>query len=165
MGKILCTVSDIRQLPIAYQRRIPPAFLDENGHVNVQYYLQLMEQGVKHFYQQAGLGDIYARADVYGNFALEQHIRYFAEILQGETVTVHMRLLELKPKRSYIMGFLVNSSQEKLAAVVELVALNVAMAQRRAAPYPAEAYAALQAFLREHSRLAWPAPTCGVMGL
>ena len=163
MTRVETTLSQIRQLEASCVIRIPGDFLDENQHVNVQYYLHLVELGLSQLFAQISLGELYAAADVYGNFALEQHIRYFAEILLEQQVSAHIRLIELSPKRAYFMGFLVNDSSEKLAAIVEIVMMNVDMSIRRGAPFPAQAFAELEALLARHKRLAWPAPVCGIM--
>ncbi len=164
MTRVRTTLEEIRQLDRAYQRRIPRDFLDENEHVNVQYYLHLVEQGLGALFDGVGLGAVYAQADVYGNFALEQHIRYLAELLLDDLVSVHIRLLELTPKRAYFIGFLVNETREQLAATVELVMMNVDIVQRRGAPFPDPAGSRLQALQAQHSNLPWDAPVCGVMG-
>ncbi len=164
MTRVTTTLEEIRQLDKAYQRRIPREFLDENEHVNVQYYLHLVEQGLGAVFGDVGLGAVYAQADIYGNFALEQHIRYLSELLLDDLVSVHIRLLELTPKRAYFIGFLVNDSRDQLAATVEIVMMNVDIAQRRGAPFPAAAGLRLRALRVQHSKLPWAAPVCGVMG-
>ena len=163
MSRITTTLAQVRQLEKYHEQSIPRAYLDENDHVNVQYYLRLVEKGLGAVFQEVGLGQIYAAADPYGNFALEQHIRYFAEILVDDRVAVHIRLIELSSKRAYFMGFLINETREQLAAIVEVVMMNVAMSQRRGAPFPAAAHARLSEMLARHERLSWPAPVCGVM--
>ena len=136
MSRIPITLAEVRQLHSYYERTIPPAYLDENDHVNVQYYLRLVEKALGAVFDEVGMGQMYAAADPYGNFALEQHIRYYAEILADDRVAVHIRLIELASKRTYFMGFLVNETREQLAAIVEIVTMNVAMSQRRGAPFP-----------------------------
>ena len=163
MNRITTTLAEVRQLDSVYECTIPRAFLDENDHVNVQYYLRLVENGLGALFHQTGLGQIYATADTFGNFALEQHIRYLAEILVDDSVGVYIRLIELSPKRAYFMGFLVNETREQLAAVVEVVMMNVAMTQRRGAPFPPGPFARLEAILARHRQLPWRAPVCGVM--
>ncbi|MYD09523.1 MAG: thioesterase [Chloroflexi bacterium] len=163
MSRNPITLADVRQLDRFYERTIPRAYLDENNHVNVQYYLRLVEKALGAVFGEVGLGQIYAAADPYGNFALEQHIRYFAEILVDDRVAVHIRLIEVSSKRAYFMGFLVNETREQLAAVVEVVTMNVDMSQRRGAPFPAAPYARLAEMLARHEQLPWPAPVCGVM--
>ena len=165
MTRIKTSLSEIRQLERAYELTIPQDFLDENSHVNVQYYLHLVERGLAKIFERVGLGEVYAAADTYGNFALEQHIRYFAEILLDERVSVYIRLVDLSAKRAYFMGFLVNETREQFSASVEVVMMNVDMTERLGAAFPADSYRELETMLRRHQELKWTAPICGVMGV
>ena len=165
MSRISTSLTEIRQLDKVYARRIPREFLDENAHVNVQYYVHLVERGLGVIFDQVGMGAAYAAADVFGNFALEQHIRYLAEILLDAWVAVHIRLIDLSPKRAYFMGFLVDDTREQLAATVEVVMMNVDIQRRRGTPFPNAVSARLADLLARHNELPWPAPVCGVMGV
>lgn len=163
MAQISTSLAEIRQLERAYETTIPRAFLDENQHVNVQYYLHLTEQGLGEIFRRVGLGERYAAADEIGNFALEQHIRYFAELLQDDRVSVYIRLVDLSPKRAYFLAFLVNDTRDELAATVELVMMNVDIKRRRGTPFPSAAQANLDELLARHRSLPWRPPVCGVM--
>ena len=164
MNRILTTLAEIRQLDRVHETTIPREFLDENQHVNVQYYVHLVERGLVEVFRRIGLGELYASADEIGNFALEQHIRFLAELLLGDRISVFIRLVGLTPKRAYFMGFLVNETREELAATVEVVMMNVDIKQRRGAPFPTPALGQLDNLLMQHRNLPWPAPVCGVMG-
>lgn len=163
MTQVSTTLDEIRLLDRVYAMTIPNAFLDENRHVNVQYYVHLVERGLGEVFRRVGLGERYAAADDIGNFALEQHIRYLSELLLNDQVSVYIRLIDLTPKRAYFMGFLVNDAREALAATVEVVMMNVDIALRRGAPFPPAAKARLDALLATHRELPWAAPVCGVM--
>ena len=165
MSRYSVSLDEIRQLDRQFQQTIPAEYMDENRHMNVQYYLRVVEGGISAFYIQAGMGDLYERADLYGNYALEQHIRYFAEVLQGDLVSVYVRLLDLSPKHAHFMGFLVNETREQLAASVEAIAMNVDMKIKRGAPFPSEVFSNLEQILNAHQSLPWEAPACGVMRL
>ncbi len=156
-------LQDIRQLEIMHRQRIPAAYMDENSHMNVQFYVYVAEQGLSGLLRRVGLGEQYAAADKFGNFALEQHIRYYAEILTGHQVSVYIRLIGLSPKRCYLMAFLINDTREQLAATVEIVMMNIDMSLRRGAPFPPEPKAALDALYQKQRALRWDAPVCGVM--
>jgi len=163
MAQIRTSLAEIRQLESAYEMTIPRAFLDENQHVNVQYYVHLVERGLGEIFHRVGLGERYAAADEIGNFALEQHIRYLAELLQGDRVSVYIRLVDLSPKRAYFLAFLLNDTREELAATVEVVMMNVDVKLRRGRPFPTVAKANLDALLARHRGLAWDPPVCGIM--
>ena len=72
--------------------------MDENSHMNVQFYVHVAEQGLSECLRRVGMGELYAAADKFGNFALEQHIRYYAEILTGDQVSVHVRVIDVIAK-------------------------------------------------------------------
>jgi len=163
MPKTQASLNDIRQLERMHQQRIPSAFMDENSHMNVQFYVHVAELGLGEFLRRVGLGELYAAADKFGNFALEQHIRYYAEILTGDQVSVHARLIDVSPKRCYVICFLINDTREQLAATVEVVMMNIDMTRRRGAPFPQEAKVALDILQARHRGLRWEAPVCGVM--
>lgn len=163
MAQISASLAEIRQLKRAYETTIPRAFLDENQHVNVQFYVHLAERGLGEIFRRAGLGERYAAADEIGNFALEQHIRYLAELLQDDQVSVYVRLVDLSPKRAYFLAFLVNDTRDELASTVEVVMMNVDIARRRGTPFPAAAKAKLDELLARHRALPWSPPVCGVM--
>ncbi len=159
----IITLEQIRQLDKATTRTIPELFRDENGHMNVQYYVHLFEGGVWHLLQRIGMTEDYLQAHQMGNFALEQHLRYLAEIHIGDTVSVYVRVVGLSPKRQHIIGFIVNDTREQLAATVEAVGMNIDMRQRRGAPFPKDVKAKFDALLEMHSKLDWDAPICGLM--
>ncbi len=163
MAQISTSLAEIRKLECAYETTIPLAFLDENQHVNVQYYVHLAERGLGEILRRVGLGERYAAADEIGNFALEQHIRYFAELLQDDQVSVYIRLVDLSPKRAYFLAFLVNDTRDELAATVEVVMMNVDIKRRRGTSFPSEAKANLDELLARHRALPWRPPVCGVM--
>lgn len=163
MSQIRTTLAEIRQLERAYKTTIPQAFLDENQHVNVQYYLRLVELGLGEVFRRVGLGERYAAADEIGNFALEQHIRYLAELLHKDDVSVYIRLVDLSPKRAYFIGFLVNDGREQLAATIEVVMMNVDIVRRRGAAFPPQAKRNLDALLTAQRNLPWAPPVCGIM--
>ena len=59
MSRITTTLSEIRQLDLAHEQTISPDYLDENQHVNVQYYVNLVERGLSNIFDRVGLGAVY----------------------------------------------------------------------------------------------------------
>ena len=163
MPKTTVSLEQIRQLEPLYRQAVPPAFMDENRHMNVQFYLHFADGGISAFYRKVGMGERYAKADEQGNFALEQHLRYLAEVLEGDVISVHLRLIGLSAKRTHTLAFMVNDKRDQLAAIVEAVAMNVDMRRRRGCPFPSDAMSNMSALLQRHNALAWSAPVCGFM--
>ena len=57
MNRIPTTLAEIRQLDRVHKTTIPREFLDENQHVNVQYYVHLVERGLGEIFRLVGLGE------------------------------------------------------------------------------------------------------------
>lgn len=159
----MISLQQIRQVAKAYSRTIPEEFRDEMGHMNVQYYVHLFDMMVRWLYGQAGLTDEFMVQEQVGSFALEQHLRYLAEVQIGAEVSLYPRILGLSPKRIHIMGFMLNDTQEKLASTIEVVGMNIDMRQRRGAPFLPQIAANLDAIYQGHAALEWSAPVCGFM--
>ena len=159
----MITLPQLEPLLQVYQETIPASYLDKMGHMNVRYYVGIFDEATWRFFTRLGMDPVYFRSTNNGMFALEQHIRYLAEVCQGETVIVHARLLGRSTKRIHFMHFMINATTGKLAATLEVVGSHVDTSQRRSSPIPEPVTAQIDAILIEHGRLDWAAPICGVM--
>ena len=68
-------------------------------------------------------------------FALEQHLTYRREVLVGDEVAVHLRLLARSEKLVHLVSYLVNHTRQEVAASMEALEAYVAYDTRRAAPF------------------------------
>lgn len=157
------TPDEVRQLQRLMQVTVPPDWEDENGHVNVQFYMKLYDKGGRPLMDILGMDDSYFSERRHGVFDLEHHISYFSEIHVGESVSVHARLLDRTAKRFHGIVFIVNDSRDQLACTLEFVASGADLEARRTAPYPDDIAAALDRVIAEHRKISWHAPVCGVM--
>lgn len=156
-------IAQVDELPILLERVIPPEWQDLNGHVNVRHYLELYDAASWPRLAEFGLD---ARAFVeqrQGLFDLEHHLWYLDEMHVGDTVTVHWRFLARTAKRFHGVMFIVNRTRGRLASVFEYLSTGANLDTRRTAPLPSGFASRLDMLIAEHARLAWPAPTCGVL--
>ena len=154
---------DYAQLPITNQKTIPEEYIDLMGHMNVMWYTHLFDTATFNFFEMFGFGREYHTQTGKGSFALEQHLRYLAEVRQGESITIRTRALGRSAKRFHFMHFMLHDASGKLAATTELVGSHVDMSLRRTSPLPEDIAAGFDAILAEHTRIEWPAPVCGAM--
>jgi acyl-CoA thioesterase FadM len=63
-----------------YRITVPETFLDENGHMNVRYYLHVFDDAGYPFVAQFGLTPQYHQQHNTGGFDLEHHIHYPADL-------------------------------------------------------------------------------------
>jgi acyl-CoA thioester hydrolase len=147
----------VRELPLLHEVTVPPEYEDVNGHMSIGHYMGIHDAAAMPFFATLGIDG--------GIMDLEHHLFYFAEVLVGDVVAVHSRILAHSENAVHGMWFLLDRTRDRLANTLEWISLFVDLDTRRPAPFPAGAAAELDRQI-EHSRaLAWDAPVCDVIGL
>lgn len=157
------TLDNLTALAPIYRTVIPPEYEDENGHMNMRWYLAIFDDAGYPLAASLGLTPEFHAQRNTGGFDLEHHLHYLSEVAVGDTVAIYARLLDRSAKRIHYMMFMVNETRGALAAIFECVNSFADLAVRRTAPYPEEISRRIDALLAEHRRLGWDAPECGVM--
>lgn len=157
------SLRQITQLPSFHRAIIPEAFLDVMGHINIRHYMGLFDDAAWEFFAAFGMTEDFFFSTTSGAFALEQHIRYLAEVHLGETVVIHTRVNGRTAKRIHFIHFMINETTGKLAATLEVVASHANRETRRTTPFPDAIAAQIDQLLAKHSHLIWQPPLCGVM--
>lgn len=165
MTVALPTYEQVRALPCAMEITVPDSFGDHNGHMNVRNYLGLHDDAGFRYVTGLGFGDAYIKRERRGFFDLEQHLRYHTEVLVGDRVAVHPRLLARSEKVVHVMSFLLNVTNRQLANTFEVAMAHVDLEARRTTPFRGPTAAELDRRLQADARLGWHAPTCGSIGV
>jgi acyl-CoA thioester hydrolase len=159
------TIDQVMGLPALVEATVTPDFIDENGHMNIRHYLELDARSTSVLVDQLGIDHAYRRDRRMGVFTAEHHLRYFSEMHEGETISVHPRVLARSAKVVHMMAFLLDRTNRRLANTLELVLVHVDMDTRRPVPMPDDIASGFDRWLAEDARLPWAAPVCGVMGV
>ncbi|MEM7346643.1 MAG: thioesterase family protein [Chloroflexota bacterium] len=157
------TVPQVEQLPLYHRETISEKHLDVMGHLNIRWYMALFDEGAWHFFSTFGMDQDYYENQQGGGFALQQFVRYLAEVRVGETITIRIRMLARSSKRIQFMSFMVNETTGKLAATLESLGAHADMTIRRTAPYPDHIATKIDAIIDNQNQLGWDAPVCGVI--
>lgn len=157
------TLNQLDPLPIIYQGIVPADYLDVMGHMNVRHYLSLFDEAAWEFFVGFGMDQTYYESGQGGAFALQHFINYRAEVHQNDQLTIRGRILGCSAKRVHFMLFMVNDTQDKLAATLESLGSHADLSQRRTSPFPATIAKNIDAILAQHTQLNWQAPICGVI--
>ena len=158
------TVEQVSEIPTMNTLLVPQEFLDENQHMNISHYLTLAARGVGARCDDMGLGQSYIDDRRLTIFTAEHHIHYCAEVLQGQELSVHVRLLERSVKVLHAMAFLVNRSTDALACTLEVALVHVGMDTRRPEAFPEDIASRIDEAIKADA-YSWPSPVCGVMGV
>ena len=135
---------------------VRPEWIDNNGHLNLAYYIVLFDEATDALWAAIGLGDCYRAATNCGTFAVETHTLYKSELLEGDTTTARSLVLGADTKRLHIAHELVRERDRAIAARQELLYLTVDLTLRRSVPWPQPTLATLQAAAAAHATLPRP---------
>ncbi|MGH2583128.1 MAG: thioesterase family protein [Anaerolineales bacterium] len=154
---------DFRQLPLALEATVEPKYLDFLDHMNVMWYIHFFDVAVWNFYNSIGFGRDYHTKTGSGSFAIETHVRYFAELRAGDKFIVYLRALKRNAKLFHFIEFMVRAKDGELAATQELLGVHIDMSTRRSSPMPEDIGRMWDQLIAEHSKLEWEAPVSGAI--
>ena len=147
------------------ERAVPAEWIDYNGHMNVAYYIMAIDQALDRFLEdELGIGELHAARVRQGPYALQAHVQYLGELLEGSKFKVAIRLIDCDAKRIHVFVELIAETGD-LAATCEQMLMNVDLETRRSSPYPDWAQTRMQAMLAEHSKLEMPAQLGASIGI
>jgi acyl-CoA thioester hydrolase len=150
--------------PVETRLAIPPEWTDQNGHMNVAYYVLAFDRATDVFLQRLGLGWP-VLAEGRSIFTLAMNVDYLNEVFAGEAVIIDSRLLDSDTKRLHYYHRMTRERDRTLAATNEIVALHVSMATRRSAPFPDDTMARIRAMKAAHAALPPPPRAGRVLGM
>ena len=122
--------------PAAYDQVVEETFIDQNGHMNIGDYFRLGTWAPWHRLVELGMDETYIPTRGFSFFTVEHHVRYLSELRLGQHFSVHGLLLERTAKTLHGAGVVVDREQDRIACVLEIVYVHIAMAERRAAAFP-----------------------------
>lgn len=156
-------IDELMHLPCFARATIPPEYHDVMEHMNIRWYMALFDEAAFELGVSFGMTHEYYVTKNSGFFALQQFIHYYAEVRAGDTVGVHTRILGRSEKRIHFMHFMVNETEDVLAATCENLAAHVDRTIRHMSVFPDEIAAHIDKLLTEHEKLSWDAPISGVI--
>ncbi len=152
---LLCTHSD----------RVVPAWIDYNGHMNVTYYVVLMDRAMDGFLAHVGIGEAYLKQQNKSTFALDVRICYRRELRVDMPVRCLSQLFDFDAKRFHVGHYVTHAEEGWTAAYSEWVGVHIDMATRKSAPMPPEATERLTALHAIHRAIPRPAELDRPFGL
>ena len=133
---------------LQYEGVVLPEWIDNNGHMNLAYYVVLFDKATDLLFDAIGLGDPYRAATGNATFAAESHTSYQREVRVGERVRVVPYLLGADRKRVHYFHEMFHAVEGHRIATQELLSLHIDMSIRRVAPVPDEVHERIQAAVR-----------------
>jgi len=148
-----------------YRDVVRPEWIDNNGHMNVGYYLVVFDYATDAFFRWVGLDDAHRRAAGVTTFCLEAHVTYHREVLAGDPLRFTTLLLGHDDKRIHYFHEMHHATAGYLAATNELMSLHVSQATRRGAPMAATVRERLASIQVVHDAVPRPSQVGRSIGL
>lgn len=135
--------AQLSEMPVTTSLVVGTEHLDPNNHMNVLHYLDFGSQAMWKQVSSLGMDENYIAESNSTTFVAEQHVQYFAETYLDEVINISAIVVARGEKSLHLAAFLLNSTQAKLACVVESAAVHVDFTTRRPAPFPSDIAAAI----------------------
>ena len=121
--------------------------------MNVAYYTLVFDHAVDAFFDYIGLGETYRERGSGSTFAVEQHITYNREVVEGDALRCETRLIGFDGKRIHHYHEMFHATAGYLAATTEFLSLHVDLSIRRVTPLPDAILKTLGELLTAHETL------------
>jgi acyl-CoA thioester hydrolase len=138
------------------ERRVEPAWIDYNGHMNMAYYNLVFDQALDVVFDELGIGAAYVRDGGGSCFTVEIHVTYIQELKLGDPMRLTFQLLDWDEKRLHFFGAMYHAQEGYLAATSEQLSLHVDMTTRKAGPLPPAAQQRIAEMMQSHRHLDVP---------
>jgi len=135
---------------------VKPEWIDANGHMNVAYYVLAFDLGVDALWESFGITTEYIEHSYGSTFAVESHITYQQELLEGDPFFVTAQILAFDNKRIHQFQRLYHAEKKFLAATGEWMNLHVDLEKRRVSQWPESILAKLAEHSREQADQSYP---------
>lgn len=153
--RALPTYDEAVVLPSGSRLTVPADYGDLNGHLNVRNYVAIYDDAEWEIFGGMGIGAEEAAAGIGGVFALEQCLTYRREVLVGEEVSSHVRVVARRGALLHAVSYLLNHTRREVASSMEALEGWVSFESRRLTPFPDRAGRALDALAAEAAGLPW----------
>ncbi len=148
-----------------YRATVLPEWIDENGHLNMGYYVVVFDKATDEFLDYIGLDAAFKEAHDVTTFSVESHVTYQRELRLGDPLRFTTQLLGFDAKRMHYAHEMYHADEGFLASTNELMSFHVSNETRRSAPMAPEIQARLAEIQKAHEKLPVPSYVGRVIGL
>jgi acyl-CoA thioester hydrolase len=141
---------------VTHEGEVLPEWIDVNDHMNVAYYVLAFDYGVDSLWEQFGITEDYMDTARCSTFAVESHIFYVKELLEGDPYIVTAQILACDEKRIHQFQRIYHAEKKYLAATAEWMNLHVNLETRRVCPWPDDILARIMDFAQGQTDQSWP---------
>lgn len=154
-GAATAEPSDLSRPLRLHEARVPPEWVDYNGHATESRYLQVFGDAGDALLRLVGIDAGYLAAGG-SYFTVETHLSHLRETRAGDELHVTTQVLGADCKRLHAFHSLYRTRDGELVATAEQMYLHVDTRAGRAAPAGPEVLARVKRVAAAHAALPWP---------
>jgi acyl-CoA thioester hydrolase len=128
---------------VQWRERVRPDWVDYNGHLSEAYYVLVFGRATDAVMDAIGLDESYRERTDASLFTVEAHVRYLAQVTEGELVEVASSIIGVGKKALRIWHEM--SCEGTVRASEEILALHVDTTSERSVPFPIDVAGAAEA--------------------
>ncbi len=151
--------------PEVWREAIRKEWIDYNGHMNVAYYTLILDHAADALYERIGLGPDYLEHSNCSTFAVEAHITYDRELMEGDEAFCTGRVVGFDEKRIHHYYEMYHGTEGFLASTGEFMTLHVDLSTRKVSPWPDDLRQAISGMYEQQAGLAVPKPVGRALGI
>jgi acyl-CoA thioester hydrolase len=148
-----------------YRAPVEAEWIDDNGHMNVAYYVLMFDRATDALLDRLGLGAAYRQRTNHSIYVLEAHVVYEREVKEGDMLRFATQLIDADAKRLHFFHTMYHAAAGYRAATSEILALHVDLAGPASQTFATTERASIDVMLDEHRALARPAQLGRVIGI
>ncbi len=138
-----------------HETRVPPEWVDYNGHMTESRYLQVFGDATDALLRYVGVDRTYLDAG-FSYYTVETHIMHLREASAGEPLRLSTRILAADDKRIHLFHEMFRGGDDLRLATAEQMLLHVDTRAGRACPAREEIRARVARIAEAHARLPRP---------
>lgn len=147
---------DERLIKVDLGMIVEPSWIDYNGHMNVAYYLLAFDKAIDEFYKNLGLGIEYKNNTNKSTYALESHIIWIKEMLQGERINFTIQLLDYDHKRIHLFLTMLHNEKNIEVATYEVLSMHINLETKKSCIFPDKIQKKIETIMNTHSKIPKP---------
>ena len=139
-----------------FRTTVKPEWVDHNGHMGIRSYTHVFDEGVNQFYRFLGLSREVLKARGHTIFALQETSWFRREVMLGDPLLVTSQLIDVDHNKLVTFHHLHQTRDDYVAALYEIIEIQIGREARKPAPFPDETRERLAAVHAAHETLGRP---------
>jgi len=119
-----------------YRGTVYPWEIDHMGHMNVQFYAAKFDSATWQLFGAIGMTPKWLRENSRGMAAIEQTIKYRAELIAGDLVVVRSTITEISTSSIRFQHVMMNCETGEESASADLIGVHIDLYQRKSCALP-----------------------------